>query len=82
MCYYRKLDVCPTGTHFIRNEPGDRTLWEAHLITGEPILCPKCGGERFALREVNTLESMLLNVSCMKCGYRESPYEIGRRRQE
>ena len=51
---------------------------------GEPVFCPKCKGEHFALRKVELSDRMLassrLDVVCVKCGYRESLYEIDGRK--
>lgn len=97
-CEYRSFDVCPVGTHFARNKPEDRPVWEPHLVkeeasdaaevrivsAGEPVCCPECGGEHFALRKIKLSDRMLasarLYVSCVKCGYSESLYEIGGRK--
>ena len=84
-CEYHRLTVCPIGMHFVRNEPGDRTLWEAYLVMGGPVYCPKCDGEYFTLRKVELRDRMLasakLNVVCINCAYTESLYEIGGKKE-
>ncbi|GAH64203.1 unnamed protein product [marine sediment metagenome] len=51
---------------------------------GEPVCCPKCKGEHFALRKVELSDRMLasarLDVICVGCDYRESLYEIDGRK--
>jgi len=67
MCEYRRLDVCPVGTHFVRNGPEDKPVWERHLVKEDAsgaaeamtelnrslqIYCPICQGDFFILKEV------------------------------
>ena len=90
-CEYRTLEACPVGTAFVRNRSVDKPVYEPYLakegvsdqivVIGEPVCCPKCKGEHFALRKVTLSDRMLasarLDVVCVKCGYTESLYEIG-----
>jgi len=52
---------------------------------GEPVCCPRCDGEHFMLRKVELSDRMLasarLDVVCVNCGYRESLYEIGGKKE-
>ena len=72
----------------------DKPVYEPYLVKegviaetteGEPVCCPKCGGEHFALRKVTLSDRMLasarMDVVCVKCGYTESLYEIGGKKE-